>query len=426
MRGIIPPIAASPGIFAIPATSGDFHMRPRIPLMATAFVLSMAVTTAAAEVELPTEPMSGEDIAAIDAGIAAIMEEHPEVPAFYVGIWSPERGSYQQAYGLADVAGERAASVEDHFRIGSVSKTFGAAIILQLVDEGLLALDDTVADADPDLAAQFPEVADISMRDLLGMTSGIPDFMNVPDATVAEVTRAPDTQWDPLELISYGVERGLEPVGTGGYSTTNYVILQEIAETLTGQPIQELVSERLTEPLGMSGTALPYNDDTTLPEPLARGYMSPACVQELVDDGAEPVPDDTDTTDWNASYGQIGGSMHSTLDDLGTWAASMSGNSTLSDELAEERLQMEDVGLGLFTYGLGISQFPEGFGNQYGHEGEAIGWEGWAGHDPATGETYVVFTNTCADSGPLLSAVAVLDPAVQPIADALAGLGSGD
>jgi hypothetical protein len=51
--------------------------------------------------------------------------------------------------------------------------------------------------------------------------------------------------------------------------------------------------------------ALPYNEGTTIPETFARGYMSPACVAELVRDGAEPGPADTDTTNWNASYGQI-------------------------------------------------------------------------------------------------------------------------
>ena len=49
-------------------------------------------------------------------------------------------------------------------------------------------------------------------------------------------------------------------------------------------------------------------------------------------------------------------------------------------------------------------QFVEGLGGQYGHEGEAIGWEGWAGHDPETGQTTVVFTNTCSDSTALFEA----------------------
>jgi D-alanyl-D-alanine carboxypeptidase len=377
--------------------------------------LALAAPVAAAELQLPNEPMSAEDAAAIDAGIAAVMAEHPEVPAFYVGLWSPERGSYQQAYGLADVAAGRPASLDDHFRIGSVSKTFGAAIILQLIDEGLLTLDDTVADLDPDLAATFPEVAAIPVRDLLGMTSGIADYMNVPDSAVAALAKAPDTQWDPEQLIGFSIAAGVEPVGTPGYSTTNYVILQEIAESLTGKTIQRLLPERLTGPMGMSETALPYNEYTTLPEPFARGYMSSACVEELVRDGAEPVPDDTDTTDWNASYGQVGGGMHSSIADLGTWAASMSGSSLLSDELAAERIAMHDANLGPFTYGLGIMQA----GTQFGHEGEAIGWEGWAGHDPESGETFVVFTNTCSDSAALFGALALLEPGMQGLADLL-------
>jgi hypothetical protein len=74
---------------------------------------------------------------------------------------------------------------------------------------------------------------------------------------------------------------------------------------------------------------------------------------------------------------------------------------------------MHDADLGPFLYGLGIMKLE----GQYGHEGEAIGWEGWAGHDPETGETFVVFTNTCSDSGALLSALAVLDPDVQGLAN---------
>jgi hypothetical protein len=86
---------------------------------------------------------------------------------------------------------------------------------------------------------------------------------------------------------------------------------------------------------------------------------------------AEPLSVGTDLTDWNASYGQIGGGMHSTVADLGI-------------------MQLLD---------------------EVGHEGEAIGWEGWAGRNPETGVSAVVFTNTCADSGALFSALSVIDPA---------------
>jgi D-alanyl-D-alanine carboxypeptidase len=359
--------------------------------------------------------MSAEDAAAIDAGIAAIMEKHPEVPAIYIGVWDPERGAYQQAYGLADVAHGREAAIEDHFRIGSVSKTFMATVILRLIDEGKLKLSDTVADVDPDLAERHPNLAGISIEQLLGMTSGLPDYMNVPDAAVATLVGAPDTVWSSDQLIGLGADGDVSSPGTGGYSTTNYIALQEIAETLTGRSIQELIKERVTEPLGMTGTALPPNEDTTLPEPVARGYMSPACVEELVKDGAEPVTADTDTTDWNASYGQSGGGMHSTVSDLGIWAASMSGSSLLSDGSAAARLGFHDAALGPMEYGLGLIKL----GNQVGHEGEAIGWEGWAGRDPETGLSAVVFTNTCSDSAVIFKALGVIDPGFAPTAEAI-------
>jgi D-alanyl-D-alanine carboxypeptidase len=391
-------------------------MRGTLTFAGAALALALAAPAAAAVPQLPTQPMSATDQKAIDDGIAAIMAAHPEVPAIYIGVWDPTQGVYQKAYGLADVAGERAASVDDHFRIGSVSKTFMATVILQLIDEGKLKLSDTVADLDPDLAARHPNLAAITIEQLLGMTSGIPDYMNVRDAAVAALVEAPETTvWTADELIGFGADGEVKAPGTPGYSTTNYIALQVIAERLTGKSIQDLIRERVTEPLGMTGTVLPPNEDTTLPEPVAHGYMSPACVGELVRDGAEPVAVGTDLTDWNASYGQSGGGMHSTIADLGTWAASMSGSSLLSDASAEARLGFHDAALGPMQYGLGLIKV----GNQVGHGGEAIGWEGWVGHDPATGRSAVVFTTTCSDSAVVFKSLGVIDPGFAPTADAL-------
>ena len=374
-----------------------------LPLTSAILALVVAAPVAAADVQLPTETMSAEDAAVIDQAMASLLEKYPDIPAWYVGVWDQERGAYQQAYGLADVANGRAASVEDTFRIGSVSKTFMATVMLQLVDEGLIGLDSTVADADPELAERFPAYADITVEQLLNMTSGIEDYMNVPDAAVATLVTAPDTVWEPEQLIGYGVDAGVSPPGEFGYSTTNYLVMQLIAETLTGKSIQDLIRERVTEPLGMTETVLPPNEDTTLPEPFARGYLRQACVDELVDDGAQPVPAGTDTTEWNASYGQSGGGMHSTIADLGIWAASMSGNALLSEGLAEARIAPLQEGQ---PYGLGMLLFA----NEFGHEGEAIGWEGWVGHDPDSGLSVVVFTNSCSDIGAVIEAVAAVDP----------------
>ena len=208
------------------------------------------------------------------------------------------------------------------------------------------------------------------------------------------------------ELIAFGASGQLAPAATGGYSTTNYLALQDIAETVTGEPLAQLIKEWLTDPLGMTRTSLPPNDDTTLPDPAAHGYLSTPCVEEITHDGGTGEVG-TDTTDWNASYGQGGGGMTSTDADLGIWARSLSGTSTLSPELGARRLNTRDIGLGGFDYGLGIIDYQ----GRIGHEGEALGWKGWASHDLATGVTVVVFTTTCSVIGKVMGLVEGFDPA---------------
>jgi D-alanyl-D-alanine carboxypeptidase len=128
-----------------------------------------------------------------------------------------------------------------------------------------------------------------------------------------------------------------------------------------------------------------------LPDPHAHGFLNSGCIDELTQDGADPVPAvNADVTDWNASYAQGGGGMTSTLADLGVWGNSMVGSTQLTGELATERLSTELLE-GVGGYGLGIMQL----GRWYGHAGEAIGWEDIVLHDPATGITFVAAVNAC-------------------------------
>ena len=89
-------------------------------------------------------------------------------------------------------------------------------------------------------------------------------------------------------------------------------------------------------------------------------------------------------------------------------AASLSGTSFLSDDLAAQRLETADVGLGPFEYGLGIIKL----GPSYGPEGEAVGWEAWVSHNPETDVTVVIATNGCSVVEDLLLAAGGLDPAL--------------
>ena len=114
---------------------------------------------------------------------------------------------------------------------------------------------------------------------------------------------------------------------------------------------------------------------------------------EAASAGAPNVDLQTDTTDWNTSYFYGAGGMVSTLADLGAWADIELGTNLLSSRSAGERLTMHDIGGDGFLYGLGIKQF----GNWYGHDGDAFGWDSLALHDPTTDVSYVAAVNSCTD-----------------------------
>jgi D-alanyl-D-alanine carboxypeptidase len=330
------------------------------------------------------------DQALIDTAAAAFLEGQAAqgVTAFHIAISDPVAGEFATAYGDASVDGPEA-TVDDSFRIGSISKTFTATVILQLVESGDISLDDTVGALLPDLAAAHPEIEPLTVEQLLTMASGISDYLNGVDTVVPVVVDDPSTVWAPEELVAAGVEAGAAGPGTLGYSTTNFIILQMIAESVTGSTLQELIAENVADPLGLDGIFLPPNDDTTLPDPAVHGYLDGACLDEVEEDGAT-VAAGTDTTDWNASYGQGGGGMTATISDLLGWAASGSGNSLLDETTVEQRMELQ-VLPELIAYGQGMMVL----GPWIGHEGEAIGWEALALQDPATGTAVAMAGNGC-------------------------------
>lgn len=339
---------------------------------------------------LPDAPMSDEDAAAIDeiGEVFFVDLADSGATALYVGVWDPEIGAYTAAYGDA-ASGGPAATVNDSFRIGSITKTATATVILELVDEGALSLDDTVADVLPDLASEYPDIADITVQQLLSMTSGIADYINLPDTVAAVVVEDPSTVWEAEELIAIGVNGGVTGAGTPGYSTTNYIILQLMAEQLTGMPLADAIAERVAEPLGMEHFFLPPNEDTTLPEPSSAGYIAGFCLTDFEEVGA-PLDGPTESTDWNVSYGQGGGGITATIGDLGVWAGTAMGTSMLSDDLAAARQDYAPIAESL-EYGLGLIEN----GSWVGHTGEVFGWDTAAFHNPDTGVTVAFAANGC-------------------------------
>lgn len=347
-----------------------------------------------------TEPMAESDSAKIDKlANGAIDQSNGETPGMWLAVWDPENGMYVGAYGEAELP-DVAATPDDHNRIGSVTKTFTATAILELVDSGEISLDDTISELLPDLAAAHPEVGEISVEQLVGMQSGIADYANT-GLVIGQVAKTPDKVWSAEEIIDDVLtEEKLSEPGTPGYSTTNFLILGQILEAVTGESVEDVLNQTATD-AGLEETKLQPADQTAMPDPASHGYTNGPGVQALEETGVEFEPG-VDVTDWSPSWGGAGGGMYSTADELGQWAASGFGSSLLSKSLGERRIsdtaELADGG----TYGLGIQRFGSDW---IGHSGQIIGWEAIAVYNPRTGATATAMVN---ETGSLETAVLIL------------------
>lgn len=344
---------------------------------------------------VPTDKqMSAGDAAAMDlAAQRALADSTDGTPGMLIGIWDPEKGYHIGAYGDAATGKDKtAATADDHSFIGSITKTATAAAVLQQVDAGTLSLDDTVAEADPELAEKFPMVADITIERLLNMSSGVPDYANQDKTGVLPIILAdPQHDFSPDELIQEGLDAApMQPIGTPGYSTTNYIILGELLAKATGKSPEAAVTAVFDE-LELDQSALP--DPMELPPPpFTRGYLGTAQSDDAKSRG-EDYPADTDVTDWSRSWARAGGGAYSTVTELKDFAASALGTTLLSPELGEKRLTPATVMPESIIYGpYGLGLFRKG--DWVGHTGQLIGWEAVAQYNLATGAVAVAMVNS--------------------------------
>src|SRR4051812_30444924 len=176
------------------------------------------------------------------------------VPGAVAGVAIPGRGSWLSAQGIADLRTAAPITTDDHFRIGSVSKTFTATLVLQLVDEGKLNLDDTLEPYVPGI----PNGAEITIRQVLQMTAGIYDF-SLDAQFAAAYDRDPTTLFTPDDVIAIVKrhEPDFAPGASLSYSDTNYILLGLVIEKLTGMSVAEALQESIFAPLGLTETSLP-------------------------------------------------------------------------------------------------------------------------------------------------------------------------
>jgi D-alanyl-D-alanine carboxypeptidase len=276
---------------------------------------------------VPEEPApSAEDLqAALDRARAAFDISGAELGIGVTDgpVWSGGSGSSRQL--------DTPVTEQTPFVIGSITKTFVAALMLQLIDEGELALDDQVADHLPETALKHA----VTIGQLLGHTSGIADVYGPALRQALEAN--PDVMLTAEELLTYVDEPWSFPGMTFTYSNTNYLLLGLIAERLTGATLEDEIVRRFIGPLDLSSTRIlwhPGHETTPLLQP-----------------------------SWASAF-RASGSMSSTAADLVRWGEALYGGGLLSPASLELMLSFGPHG-----YGLGAQELILDGRQAVGHTG---------------------------------------------------------
>jgi D-alanyl-D-alanine carboxypeptidase len=325
----------------------------------------------------------------LDAALKKSFKES-DAPGVVAAVQTPDF-TWVQAMGVADRASGEPMTPEMHHRVGSVTKTFTATLLLKATDEGLLSLDDTI----DQYIKGVPNGDKITLHQMSDMTSGIASYTE-DDQWQEEWLSDPTRVWAPEELARIGIKESplFDPGSAWFYSNTNYVLLGLVLEQVTGKPINQLYQKKIIEPLGLEETSFP-GTSSAIPEPYDHGYTL-----QGKSSGQKPI----DSTDWSPSMAWTAGEMISTVDDLLAYGRALgTGKGLLSPKAQKERLDsfVSDVPplnqpplKGDLAYSIGLGK-DHGW---IGHNGEIPGYNTYLFYHPDI-DAVVVLVNSDISSG---------------------------
>ncbi|MDP9861144.1 MULTISPECIES: serine hydrolase domain-containing protein [Streptosporangium] len=277
-----------------------------------------------------------------------------------------ENGRWSGTAGTGDTRTHAPVPPNARWRIGSVTKTYIAALILQLAGENKLALDDPI---DRHLPGLLPHGDQITVRMLLNHTSGIADYAATFGNTPAGLRRLAITTYTPRRLIAIGT--GLPPTSAPGgawaYSNTGYTALGLLIEKITGQNLTRALHTRLLSPHILPATHLPTTT-RAIAGAHPRGYMR---------DENNHLED---ITSFNPSNAWAAGAVISTAADVNRFFTLLLHGRLFPARLLTQMKQTVPVTPG-FTYGLGLMKLTLTCGTTvWGHKGHIPGYATYSFH----------------------------------------------
>jgi D-alanyl-D-alanine carboxypeptidase len=329
---------------------------PRRILTAALAISTAALTVATSLATATSAPAAPEPAAKQPARLQQALDA--VVAAGAVGAVAEVRtdhGIWRSASGAAEFNGSKP-EPQDLFRAGSVSKTFVATVVLQLVHEHKVGLDDKLVNLLPQTAGVVPNAETITVQQLLTHTSGLADYMrdlplNPPSAFLAVRWKT----WDPWEMVKLAAAHPSTEQGKYKYSNAGYQLLGMIIERVTGHSYGSEIKHRVIDRLGLQGTTMP-GTDPFIHGPHLHGYLP-------VD--GQPF----DLTVMNPSVFGAPGELVSSTSDLNRFFDALLRGKLVRRDLLE-LMKKPPAGS---TYGLGLRQRTLTCGiTAYGNDGDAL------------------------------------------------------
>jgi D-alanyl-D-alanine carboxypeptidase len=325
-----------------------------------------------------------------DADLAARLQatlervrEHQSLPGAAAAVVIPGAGVWTGGVGEADTGSHRPVTDRTLFAIGSITKTFVAALMLKLAEDGVLDLDDRLSRWVP----EFPDSRRMSLRQLLNHTSGTRDFVEQRAFWKAQL-RDDDVVWSPQRTLSYAPANASEPGEDWSYSGTNYVLAGLVIERATHSTVARQLHRRLLQRARFLRIVL--QGDERQRGPVAVGYQDvrgDADLEPTPNNGYVPSTTEA-TTAWTA------GGMLASAKDLARAGDGVFRGSLISDASRHEMTHFIPTRMRFLPeYGLGLARADLGGVQVWTHSGNIFGFHAELAYIPEQEITVAALSN---------------------------------
>ena len=300
----------------------------------------------------------------------------PDGPGVVLYVNGPGFGEQLFTRGLANRERESAVRTISHYRLAGLTKPFISSLVLQMITEGKLTMDTTIAEQLPELNNEIPNSDQITVRHLLTMTSGIPDFRDNPEFW--DVVQSQEKRgWRPKEVIPYIVDLPAPAeLGTFDYSNTNYVILQLMLFDLFEEPFEEELQDRILDILDLQDTYI---------EPF--GLTTGGHIGGYADIDGDGSVESLIPYDDARSMGDLG--FISNALDLAEFAPALYERTLPGEEKTAALVPMPNGD----EYGYGIMRRDSDYGEMWGYASTASGFSNQMWYLPEQEATVIVLIN---------------------------------